>query len=358
MKIAVVIALAAMLLWGSTGFAQNAVVTVQTVEITPKVERGFSENGTLEAVDEVTLYPRVNGRLIKSFVKQGDSVSPGDPIAELDHRDVDAQISQAEAQIAVAQAQVAQAMAELENAKRERDRYLRLVKEGFSTQQQLDSKETDYRTAKAAVDLSRAQVRQNRANLERLQVDLSEYTLKASIQGIVVNDYARTPGEMISPQTPLARIADISRLKAVIQAPESHARLIEQGMKAFVTIGGTKLEGKVYRVSPFVDPSTRTTQVEVAVENDGDLKPGMFARVFIVEETMENTVMIPMDSVISEEGGSFVFVVEDGKARKKPVSLGRSVGRDVNVQDGLAEGDRLIVLGGKSLSDGDQITIR
>lgn len=358
MKIAVVIALATVLLWGSTGAAQNTVVTVQTVEITPKVERGFSENSTLEAIDEVTIYPKVSGRLMKVFVKQGNSVSPGDPIAELDHRDVDAQISQAKAQIAVAQAQVAQAMAELENAKRERDRYLRLVKEGFSTQQQLDSKETVYRTAKAAVDLNRAQVRQHRANLEKLQVDLSEYTLKASIQGIVVNDYSRTPGEMITPQTPLAQIADISRLKAVIQAPESHARLIEQGMTAFVTVGEIKLEGKVSRIRPFVDPSTRTTQAEVAIENRKNLKPGMFARVFIVEETMKNAVMIPMDAVISEEDSSFVFVVEDGKAVKRPVKLGPSVGRDIQIQEGLEQGERLVVLGGKNLSDGDQITIR
>lgn len=331
---------------------------VETLKIQREavVHKGFSENSTLEAMDQVVIYPRVSGRLTKMWVKQGDRVEVGTPLAEIDHREMDAQIAQAQAQIAVAQAQVAQAMAQLENARRELDRYRRLVKEGFSTQQQLDGKETIYKTNKAAVDLGQAQVRQYRANLERLKVDLSEYTLRASIPGTVVNDYSRTPGEIMNPQIPLVQLADTTRLKAVIQAPESNAKLIENGMAAFVTVGDEKVEGEVYRVRPFVDVSTRTTQVEVSVCNySGALKPGMFARVFIVEKTLIDTVMVPSDSVRTEDGTSWVMVAQDGRALKKTVRLGAAQDGRVQILEGLSPGERLIVSGGRALQDGDAI---
>nr|WP_321500514.1 efflux RND transporter periplasmic adaptor subunit [uncultured Dethiosulfovibrio sp.] len=331
---------------------------VEVIEIVtePQVYKGFSENSTLEAIDQVTIYPRVSGRLMKMLVKQGDPVKSGQPLAELDHREMDAQISQAQAQIAVAQAQVAQAMAELENAQRERDRYKRLVTEGFSTQQQLDSKETVYRTAKAAVDLNRAQVRQYQANLKRLQVDLSEYTLKASIPGTVVNDYNRTPGEMITTQTALVQIADTTRLKAVVQATEAHAKLIENGMAAIVTVGNTRLNGQVYRVRPFVDVSTRTTQVEVAMDNSVDLKPGMFARVFIVEKELKDAIMVPSESIRTLEDSSWVMVSKEGKAHKVEVVTGITADGRIEVIQGISPGDKVIVSGGRNLEDQDPVT--
>ena len=331
-------------------------VEVVEISIEPQVYKGFSENSTLEAIDQVTIYPRISGRLMKMLVKQGDQVKSGQALAELDHREMDAQIAQAQAQIAVAQAQVAQATAELENAQRERDRYKRLVTEGFSTQQQLDSKETAYRTAKAAVDLNKAQVRQYQANLERLRVDLSEYTLRASIPGTIVNDYTRTPGEMITTQTPLAQIADTTRLKAVIQATEAHAKLIENGMAAIVTVGETRLKGQVYRVRPFVDVSTRTTQVEVAMDNSIDLKPGMFARVFIVEKELKDAIMVPSDSIRTTENTSWILVSRDGRAQRVEIETGITSDGRVEVKRGLSPGDRVIVSGGRNLADQDLIT--
>ncbi len=345
----------------AAGFAQDqakpaARVEVLEVKTEPQVYKGFSENSTLEAIDQVTIYPRISGRLMKMLVKQGDQVKSGQPLAELDHREMDAQVAQAQAQIAVAQAQVAQAMAELENAQRERDRYKRLVKEGFSTQQQLDAKETAYRTTKAAVDLNMAQVRQYQANLKRLQVDLSEYTLKASIPGTIVNDYNRTPGEMITTQTALAQIADTTKLKAVIQATESHAKLIENGMAATVTIGELNVKGQVYRVRPFVDVSTRTTQVEVAMDNPGDLKPGMFARVFIVEKELKNAIMIPAESVQTDGQIHWVMVSKEGKAHRIEVKTGVVSDGRIEIVEGLSPGDRLIVSGGRNLNDQDPVS--
>ncbi|PIE55258.1 MAG: hypothetical protein CSA35_02155 [Dethiosulfovibrio peptidovorans] len=352
------ILLALLMFLTSSAWGQNARVEVITVSIDPVVYRGFSENSTLEAVDEVTLNSVVTARLTAMLVKQGDQVTLGTPVAELDHRQVDARIAQAQAQIAVAQAQLAQTTAQLDNAKLERDRYRRLVQEGFSTQQQLDAKETAYRTAAAAVELNRAQVRQSRANLQALQVDLSEYTIKASIPGTVVNDYSRTPGEMITAQTPLVQIADTTRLKAVIQAPESQTSTIAMGMAAFVIVGDRKLTGHVYRIRPFVDPATRTTQVEVTVDDPDPLKPGMFARVFIVQEALENAVMIPTASVRREEGADFVMVARDGKANRRSVQLGATVGDRVQILEGLAPGETLIVSGGRTLTDGEAVDIK
>lgn len=126
----------------SSAFGAPARVEVLRVEPVPLVEQGFEESATLEAKEEVTLYAKVSGRLEELFKSKGEHVAKGEAIVRLDHREKDAKIRSAQAQVLVTNAQLAQAQAELENAAMEQSRYERLFKEGYATQQQLDSKKT------------------------------------------------------------------------------------------------------------------------------------------------------------------------------------------------------------------------
>ena len=351
----------ALLLGSPAAEGTPARVEILRVEPVPLVEQGFEESSTLEAKEEVVLYAKVSGRLEELFKHKGEYVRRGEIIARLDHREKDAKIRSAQAQVLVGNAQLAQAQAELENASMEQSRYERLFKEGYATQQQLDSKKTLYRTAKAQVDLAQAQLRQLRAELEALKVDLSEYTLKAPFDGVILEDYDLAPGNMITPSTPAARLADTDTLKAAIRAPESRVPRITPGMPAKLSVRGLEnhtFEGSVRFISPFVDTSTRTTRVEVYVDNAATghmLKPGMFAQVFFVEHRLGNALMVPADAVMGTNETFWVFTVREGKAFRQDVTPGIRHGENIQILEGLASGDLLIIRGGRNLQSGDEV---
>jgi membrane fusion protein (multidrug efflux system) len=332
-------------------------VEVVAAAVRPLLLQGFESNSTLEAPEDVTLTPKVAGRLLQVKVKTGQQVRKGQVLAVLDRRDQDAQVGALSAQVEVSRAGVAQARAELDSALRERDRYTRLLKEGYATKQELDSRETAYQSALAAYDRARASVSQAQANLQAQSVNRSEFTLVAPIDGVVLDDFSLTPGTLLSTATPVVRIANVDRVKAVLQVPEVQASAVAVGMKARITaesLAGEAVEGRVSVVRPYVDPSTRTVQVEVSVDNKAlgyRLKPGMFARVFLVEKTAENALVVPADSIVDGK----LFLVRDGKAVQASVRTGLILPDVVQVVSGVSSGDLVVVSGGSALKNGDPV---
>ena len=335
-----------------------AKVTVVPVRVEPVLRKGIDATSTLQAAEDVILQAKVSGRLQEMKVTQGQKVSKGQVIAILDHRDQDAQVNALQASIATARAQFAQAKAQLDSAKREKIRYERLRKEGFAKQQELDTRVTTWESAQASYTAAQAAIRQNEANLQAQEVTRSEYTLKAPIDGVVLNDYSLAPGTMISVSTPIAEIARVSEMKAVIQLSEEQVARVSEGMMALVTGDGFKgreVRGTIFRIRPFVDTSTRTVQVEVRIDNEAqrnELRPGMFAKVFIIEREAKNALVIPSDALAEKS----VFVLRDGIARKVPVNTGIMTSDLVEALSGVVSGDLLIVSGGNALKDGDPVT--
>lgn len=336
---------------------ESARVEVVAAETRPVLHQGFDSTSTLEALDDVTLMPKVAGRLDRMAIVPGQAVRKGQVVAVLDHRDQDAQVGALAAQVEVSRATAAQAKAELDNALMERDRYARLLKEGYATKQELDSRETAYQSALAAWDRARASTSQAQAQLRGQSVNRAEYTLVSPINGVVMDDYSLTPGTLLSASTPVVRIADIDRIRAVLQVPETQAAGIRTGMKAILSgdsLSTGSVEGKVSQVQPYVDPSTRTVRVEVSVDNKAlghSLKPGMFARVFLVHKTAENALVVPADSIRDGK----VFVVRDGKAIQAAVTTGLVLPDVVQVTSGVSSGDLVVVSGGSALKNGDPV---
>ncbi|HPI97828.1 MAG TPA: efflux RND transporter periplasmic adaptor subunit [Synergistales bacterium] len=336
-------------------------VEVLKVEPMETFQKGYNESSTLEAIEEVVLYPKVSARLEELKVNEGDKVIKGQVLAELDHRDVEAQIDSIRAQIAVAEARLASSRANYSNAKNEVERYRKLVQEGYATTQQLEAKETLFLQGEADVRLSSATLDQAKAELQKQQVLLSEYFIRSPIDATVIEDYSHTPGAMLSPSVPVLHLGRIDRLKAVIKAPEARATLFSTGMRATVcveSISNCTMEGVVSKISPQVDTRTRTVIVEVEVPNSGNrLKPGMFAEVFVIEQEVTNALVIPVSAVHTEEAGKFVFRVEDGQARKVPVETGLEMDLEVQVTEGVNEGDAIVISGGDTLKDGEKVSV-
>ncbi|MDR2780517.1 MAG: efflux RND transporter periplasmic adaptor subunit [Synergistaceae bacterium] len=343
---------------------QGAYVRVETVASDKTVRGSIAQNMSIEAVSRVQMMPRVTGRLEKLHAKTGDSVKRGQLIATLEHDQQNALIGSTEAQLASARADAERARAEMGNAKTNLDRYERLVKEGFSTQQQYDSVATAYASAKASHNAALAKERQAAADLGRVKSAQQDYIVYSPLDGTVLSDYSLTPGVMISPSSPLVDIADLRKLKASLRIPEAKIFAVKPGMDVilkFDAIPDEEFMGKVTRIEPYVDPSTRTSAVEIELDNEAignRLRPGMFGQASIVEREYKNSILIPGNALQSGDGGSFVFVEKDGTANIRPVTPGLRQGDYVQITDGLTSGDRVIVFGGANLNNGDRVTIQ
>ena len=174
------------------------IVRTETLKADRTLSSRIVQNMQVDAVERVELLPRVTGRLLALHVKQGDRVKKGQVVATLEHEQQDALILSTIAQAASARADTEKARAEMLNAKTDLDRYSRLVKEGFSTQQQYDAIQTEYTSAEASYRAALAKERQYEAEEKRVKSEKNDYIIRAPIDGIVLNDYSLTAGAMIS----------------------------------------------------------------------------------------------------------------------------------------------------------------
>ena len=344
---------------------QNAVVQTERVKDSSVIAAKIEQNMSVEAKERVELLPRVTGRLLALRVKQGQKVKKGQIVAELEHEQQNADILAAAADSAAARASTEKARAALQNASANVERYRRLQKEGFSTQQQLDSMETEYKSAAAAVRAALANERRYAAEASRVHSTKNDYIIKAPIDGVVLNDYALTPGAMISPSSPILDLADLRLLKATLRVPELKIYSVHPGMPVnleFDALPGENFHGSVSRIDQYIDPETRTGKVEIELNNDsqakGRLRPGMFGRASIVEREYKNSITVAEGALHSKEKGEYLFVVEKGRAVARDVKTGIKEAGRVQILSGVKPGDEVIIFGGANLNDKDKVTVQ
>jgi len=326
--------------------------------------------GTVQPMAEVNVGSKVAGRLEYLRLEDGTPVDkglvikkPGVRVAVIDHKQLAAEVKQAQAALAVAKAAVAEAVVVLKDADREEKRITDLWKEGSATGQQRDKVITAGARARAAHLLAKAKVLQAEAALERMQTVYEEAFIKAPIAGVVAHKYL-DEGNMIDPATPIIKIVDIDTVKVVVGVNEAHACLLQEGVtKATIEIdsdGKVPFEGTVAAVGVVSDPVTHTVEVELHVPNPKhQLRPGAFARVRLVLKERHGVPLIPDIAVMGggEAGTTSVFVVSDGKAHRRAVELGESQGPLVEVRKGLRLGEQVVVRGQQMLSEGASVEV-
>ncbi len=333
-------------------------VEVAVVKRLTSVQQGISTTATLESLEEVIVKPKVTGRVENIVVAKGDRVEVGDTLVHLDSRDQEAEYNSLKAQVAVSKAELKSSNVTLADAKREYDRYSRLLKSGYATQQEYDTRSTTYQAAVASQAKAEAQVMQAEANLEAQGVTLSEYNLVAPIRGVVLEDYDITRGELVTTTTDVMRIGSMDKLKARVNIPEREMSRLHVGMDAVLTfesMGSQQFYGQVVIVDPYVDTSTRTIRGEIHVDNQATgfkLRPGIFARVLLVETKEENPLVVPTEALRPD---GTVIVVRDGKAVMQEVTKGATNGRVVSILEGLDVGEIVVVSGGQNVKDGDEV---
>ena len=305
---------------------ENPVVSVEQVHVR-EVPQIATYTSTVQAYVKNNIAPQMTGRITKINAEIGDFVKKGQILAEID------------------KAQLLQAQLQLQNKEVELQRLKSLYEAGGLSKSDLDAIELAYNVAKTQVD------------------NLMENTiLRSPIDGVVT---ARNydAGDLYGMSAPIYTVEQIVPVKLLVGISESDYTKVKKGDAIEITadaIPGKTFYGKVGKIYPTIDPATRTFTVEVVVDNKyKTLRPGMFARV-VVNFGSNNNVVVPDVAVVKQQGSGerFVYVLnEDGTVTYQKVVLGRRMGAEYEVLEGLQDGAKIVTGGQIRLKDGVKVTV-
>ncbi|MCW8985388.1 MAG: efflux RND transporter periplasmic adaptor subunit [Thermoanaerobaculales bacterium] len=370
----VTIAVIAILVIGGTS------VTTVEVAIARAVPTGgattvLNASGYVEPRRKATVSAKITGKVTEVLVDEGMVVEEGQILAQLDDSDARRRYEAIRAERDVARAAIEELEVNLADAERTLRRIDELRDQGVASVQDLDS-------ATAAADALRAKLRVARSSLDAAEAqlavsaqDLENYTVRAPFAGIAVSKDAQ-PGEMVSPisagggftRTGISTIVDMESLEIEVDVNESHIAKVTPGQPADAVLDAYPewhIPATVRTVIPTADRQKATVKVRLTFDElDPRILPDMGVKVAF-RETVEDQPtatppqsLVPQPAVRTDGGQTVVFVVEDGITDRRAVSVGRSVGNDVEIMAGVIPGDRVVVSASDGLSDGQKVKVK
>lgn len=325
---------------------QGRAVAVETAavarrDITPTLM--FSAN--LEPVWSADISSKVDGRIDRLVLEEGDGVKAGDVIATLDTNELTAQVIQAEGNLLTAQAGLEQAELDL----RRNDA---LAKQGAVSLQTLD-------TMRIKRDLALGQLRSAEGNMSLLTARLENANITAPRNGVVIKRLVQS-GYYTKSGSAIVTLADTSSLlaKATVGEAQMQDIIIGSTVKVLVSaLGNKEFSGVITRLSPAAAAPSRTFTAEITVPNpQGELKPGIFANVSTPVQARKNVLAVPESALVMKEDQKTVFVVNaQGVAQQTVLKIGYVGEGYAEVLAGLQEGDIIITAGHNKVKDGSVI---
>lgn len=305
-------------------------VEVMTVTPIPSLPDAFTAPGDVEPNRVVDVAAEVSARVEELPVDQGGRVGRGDVIVRLNTD--------------LLQAEVDRTRAQVQYDRGEYERLLEVSRQGAATPREVDR-------ARAAMEVSNAAYESAAARLRRA-------TIEAPVDGVLDHRSVEL-GEYVAPGTVVARIVDTSTVKIVAAVPERDVHFLREGDRAEVFHDRGRTAGPITYISELADEQTRTSRVEVTVENpDRLLRSGQMVRVAFLRRQLGDVLMIPLDAVVRMEDSYAVYVVQDGVAERRTVQMGTLILRQwMQVTDGLSPGDRLIVEGRQYVGPGQAVKV-
>ncbi len=289
--------------------------------------------GQLEPLVTVAVNAQLGGALLDVKVEEGTRVGAGQVLAEVDARELEAQVRAAEAQAEFARSTAA--------------RSAQLFQQQIIT---AIENERD-QAALASAD----------ASLAQLRTRLGFAVVKSPIDGVITGRFVRG-GDIVSPNTRLFTVADLSTLVVRMPVSELEVAQLRTGQSVALKVdalGGTEYPGRVRRIFPAADSVSRLVPVEIAVTgpSTAQLRPGYTVRATIRLDTREGALVVPTRAVLGASGARSVFIVKDGLAERRAVRVGDDVDGKVEVFSGLAFGDTIIVAGNSLVREGGAVRI-
>jgi len=350
---------------GGRGGRGRGAAGPMTVEVATAARRPVAQRvvvvGNLIGDATVSVVPRTAGRLQEIAVRLGDSVRRGQRIAKIEDFEIQEQVKQQEAALEVSRATIRQREADLQLAETTVERSRNLFARQLLPKQSLEDAEARYQAAVAQLDLARAQNTQSLARLEELRINLANTVIESPVNGFVSR---RTvdPGAFVSQNAPVVEVVDIGQVRLVANVVERDLRQVQTGEGTRVEVDafpGEMFTGRIARVSPVLDPATRTAPIEIEIPNPGfRLKPGMYARVSITTDERKDALVVPSNAVIDTGGRRGVFLADEGDVVSfRAVTVGIEAPEYIEILDGIAEGDRVVTTGAGALRDGDRVLL-
>ncbi|MEJ0032543.1 MAG: efflux RND transporter periplasmic adaptor subunit [Bacteroidota bacterium] len=329
-------------------------VQITVYDVSKKQMTYFDEYpAVLRSLNEVELRPQVNGYITGIHFTEGTKIVKGQKLYSIDQQAYEANYQQAVANLAVQEAN-------LDRAKKDVDRYRELAKSDAIAKQQVDYAEATYEAAKKQVDASKAAVQNVQTNVRYSsiiapfdgRIGISNVRLGAAVSA------GQTVLNTISSDDPIA--ADITFDQREIMKFAGLQNSRAQDSIFYLTIGSQDYKniGQITVIDRAVDPQTGSIRARLTFPNhDLTLRPGMSAKVKVKSPSHERSLVIPLKAVSEMLGEFFVYKIDSAKATQTKITLGKQVGTNVIVLQGLNEGDKIAVEGVQNLREGSTVAI-
>jgi len=303
-------------------------------------------NGIVEPERKVEIYSRL-AAYVKQIVKEeGAYVRENAVLALLD--DTEIRISFEQASI-----QLEQAKLSLEEAEQNYNRNKELITRELISEQEFQTQEAVYKQRK--LDYQNSQ-----ESYKNLELQLNYTKIRALSEGFITERLIEV-GDRVNANEQVYTIEDFKPLLIRVYVPTSDAIKLEPGMSADVTtevLAGAVFKGEVKLINPRIDNQTGTVKTTVEVFDDSlRLKPGMFVEVRIAIGAKENVLVIPRRAILYKQNKTYVFVMNRNQVSQREISLGLTEEDEVEVTNGLAEGDVIVVVGVEGLKDGQRVDV-
>ena len=324
---------------------KNSAPPVGVKLVQPKrgeILRNVSLPANVAANQQATLYAKVTGYLKTIAVDKGDEVKKGDVLAEIEVPELLADAARYKAEFEIAE---------------------------------LDYKRANDAQKKApdlillqSIDAAKAKAATAKANLDRAETLLSFGKIAAPFPGFIskrfVDAGAFVPAASSggsAQNSALLTLVDFKTVRIQVAVPEPEVPLIKKGLPVKVSVEelpGKLFQGTITRFSPALDEATKTMLAEIDLENSsGELRPGMYAMTKIGVEKHSDVLLLPIEAVLMEKSGASIFTVTENKAKKTPVKTGFNDGAFIEIIEGLASNQPVIVVGKMTLANGQPVNV-
>ena len=313
------------------GAPAGVVVEAARVQVA-QLPQALTAVGSLRSDETVIVRPEVSGRVSQILFREGERVAKGHVLIKLDD--------------SVQQADLAKARANLTLSKSKFDRSADLMTKGFVSSQARDEAENSYKVAQAEAELMEARI--------------SKMTIRAPFSGTIglrlvsVGDYVKEGQDLVN-------LESLDPLKVDFRVPEMALSRVRDGQTLQITLDALPdkaYDGRVFAINPLIDANGRSIVIRAQVPNrDGQLRPGMFARVRLFTSGVQDTMLIPEESLFPVGDDKYVYKVVDNKATRQKVDIGARRDGRVEVVNGLTPDDVVVTAGVIKLREGVAVQV-
>jgi RND family efflux transporter MFP subunit len=310
---------------------KERVTAIVTTSIVPETfTHSIDIQGSVKSDDEQMITPKGMGTITRVLVKVGDYVKAGQAVGYLDDAVMKQSMSQVETQ--------------LNFARQNYEKLDRLWKQGIGTEVQLLGAKT--------------QVEALEKQIATMNEQNSGSVIRAPKSGTIDEVYAKVgmPG---APGSPFAKLVNKSGLKVVADIAEGYSGKIRKGNSVLLNFPDIKkdLKATIGYVSQTINPLNRTYRVDIPISGN-DMIPNMISVIKVIDYQKANAITVPINTIQKGESGNYVYVADNGKAKKVAITVGQTYGDKAEVLSGLKAGAQLITVGFQELNEGDLITIK